>query len=51
LHVIDISDPANPRQVSNRFKVLDGMASGNYAYLTLCGEAGLQIIDISDPPI
>jgi len=50
LAVIDISDPANPRQVGGNDLIdpaygLD--VAGNYAYLV--GNSGLQVIDVANP--
>jgi hypothetical protein len=57
LRIIDISDPADPREAS-RLPLAVGIAgdvraygvvvSGDYAYLAV-GAAGLRVVDISDP--
>jgi hypothetical protein len=53
LRIANVSDPANPKHVSNYFEagsvhVLDVFVSGSYAYVAM-GGLGLRIVDISDP--
>jgi len=57
LRVIDISDPADPRQVSRLplgigvegdVRAYGVAVAGRYAYLAV-GAAGLRVVDISDP--
>jgi hypothetical protein len=49
--VIDVSNPANPREVGffdTPGFALDVYVSGNYAYVA-DGYAGLRVIDVSNP--
>jgi len=53
LRIANVSDPANPKPVSNYFEagsvhVLDVFVSDSYAYVAM-GGLGLRIVDISDP--
>ena len=51
LHIIDISDPANPTQI-NLFETDNPTAiavQGNYVYLTSYYRNSLEIINVSDP--
>jgi hypothetical protein len=50
LHILDVSDPSNPRRVSGYYAAgaRDVLAvSGNYAYVAF--STGVLIIDVSDP--
>ncbi|MHB9010014.1 MAG: LVIVD repeat-containing protein, partial [Limisphaerales bacterium] len=47
-HIIDVSDPRNPRQVS-RFGGRWVGVSGHYAYSGTGSTGGSQVVDISDP--
>lgn len=49
-HVLDISDPASPRQVGATGPTLNGSAKfiGNFAYVAT-GNSGLVVLDMSNP--
>ena len=52
LRVIDVSDPAMPREVGTYTNLTSPRAvyvAGNYAYVVAESNPGLQIFDISDP--
>ncbi|RKY91386.1 hypothetical protein DRQ15_05095 [candidate division KSB1 bacterium] len=52
LTILDVSDPPNPQELGSYaarlFCYQSVVVSGNYAYLA-CGDAGLQIMDITTP--